>query len=552
MKRVIFATLCILMLTALLASCKQDTPDVVKESDLTPYGAYENTLHVTIAKHNSPNPNMPDGMTITNNPYFDILKEKLNIDLEILWLADNYDMQLALSIMTGDIPDLCLVKDHLLLKQLVDNDLIQPLDGLYEKCAGTPMLISYPSFPDDLWKPSMFDGRQMALPSTVGGLQHALLWVRKDWLDALNLEPPKTLDEIIYVAQQFMQRDPGGNGPGNTVGITTYGNWAFQGYNNAFGLEPICYNYGAYPGAWMPDGSGGARYGSVQPEMKEALIKIKSMYDTGVLDIESFEQGWEQVWSTAHEGRSGLWFFPWNYPFGSMAFYENNPDAELICYPAPLDAQGGYTYVSGALVDTWYTVRKGFQNPEALYKILNVLFDVQQGRDEEGYERIKPIVDRGTDWTIAIPTGSFIMTTFDTIPVFSQRVIDYINNGTTEFINEAGEPARLEGNALYMAQQARDFSTGANRTPTTWVSYVSRVLAGPQTRTPADNPLQAAYHYRTDSMVEMWDRLLLLERDMYRQILTGEQPIDYFDEFVTQWYESGGRVINEEINSTLR
>ena len=83
--------------------------------------------------------------------------------------------------------------------------------------------------------------------------------VRAYWaeLDALNLEPPKTLDEIVYVAQQFMKKTPATTVRVTPRGINIYREWAFRGYNNAFGLEPICYLYGTYPGAWMPDGSGG-------------------------------------------------------------------------------------------------------------------------------------------------------------------------------------------------------------------------------------------------------------------------------------------------------
>ena len=34
----------------------------------------------------------------------------------------------------------------------------------------------------------------------------------------------------------------------------------------------------------------------------------------------------------------------------------------------------------------------------------------------------------------------------------------------------------------------------------------------------------------------------------YVQIITGEKPVDAFDDFVKQWYEMGGTQITEEAN----
>lgn len=34
----------------------------------------------------------------------------------------------------------------------------------------------------------------------------------------------------------------------------------------------------------------------------------------------------------------------------------------------------------------------------------------------------------------------------------------------------------------------------------------------------------------------------------YIAIITGEQPLDYFDTMVEQWYNAGGTVLTEEAN----
>ena len=75
------------------------------------------------------------------------------------------------------------------------------------------------------------------------------LFIRKEWLDKLNLQMPKTLDDLLNVAKAFTFRDPDGDGKVDTYGFgaafdaTTYS----QGLGNDF--API---YGAFglPGPW--------------------------------------------------------------------------------------------------------------------------------------------------------------------------------------------------------------------------------------------------------------------------------------------------------------
>ena len=54
-------------------------------------------------------------------------------------------------------------------------------------------------------------------PSFVDGPN--LLWLRKDWMDALGLEEPETMEDAIEIVRAFVEQDPGGNGAGNTIGL---------------------------------------------------------------------------------------------------------------------------------------------------------------------------------------------------------------------------------------------------------------------------------------------------------------------------------------------
>ena len=52
-------------------------------------------------------------------------------------------------------------------------------------------------------------------------------------------------------------------------------------------------------------------------------------------------------------------------------------------------------------------------------------------------------------------------------------------------------------------------------------------------------------------MISKWANLEKLENEMMVQIIMGEKPVDYFDEFVTQWNALGGQAITDEINAEI-
>ena len=49
----------------------------------------------------------------------------------------------------------------------------------------------------------------------------------------------------------------------------------------------------------------------------------------------------------------------------------------------------------------------------------------------------------------------------------------------------------------------------------------------------------------------MWWKLKEMQKQTYLEIITGEKPIDYFDTFVEQWYQTGGEKILQEVNAGM-
>ena len=52
-------------------------------------------------------------------------------------------------------------------------------------------------------------------------------------------------------------------------------------------------------------------------------------------------------------------------------------------------------------------------------------------------------------------------------------------------------------------------------------------------------------------MSKLWWKLQELEEEAYLKIITGEEPIDYFDQFAEQWYKEGGSQITQEVQKEM-
>ncbi|MBS2536981.1 sugar ABC transporter substrate-binding protein [Catenulispora sp. NF23] len=73
-------------------------------------------------------------------------------------------------------------------------------------------------------------GQVYAVPFSA---QANVLLIRKDWLDKLGLQPPKTWADLAKVAQAFTTQDPDGNGKNDTYGLAVPGSTS-RGYTSWF------------------------------------------------------------------------------------------------------------------------------------------------------------------------------------------------------------------------------------------------------------------------------------------------------------------------------
>ncbi|WP_308636503.1 extracellular solute-binding protein [Paenibacillus silvisoli] len=512
--------------------------------DWAPFSKYKEQIVFTTGRQVVTDNRLPAGDDLENNLFSRHVESKINVKVKNLWEVEanenTFNQKLSLSLSSGNLPDALLV-DRKMFRQLLDADMIADLTQAYNKTASPyikDVINSYGTLLDEV----TVDGKIMAIPGANIGGGHNILWVRKDWLDKLGLQPPKTIDDIIAVAKAFIEKDPGGNGAGKTIGIPSNSNLVGH-YNDGLILDPIFNLYGAFPTQWIKDTSGNIVYGSVQPEMKTALAKLAEMYKDGLIDEQFAIRKVEDSHALLASGKAGLYFGPWwaaYFPLQDSV--KNNPKADWKPYNAPLDADGKYNTYKQDMLAPMLVVRKGFEHPEAIVKVLNVELQATRGSDDpDGLKVSKEMQDKGINWAVmplpihmdyndalvrsynqlkeAIDTGSDAKVSSDFKSVYPNYVKNQANPGADAGA-WADATARIDGQALTFNDQV--------------VFH------------------DVAFHGVTPSMETKWANLEKLENQTLLKIVMGEIPVDDFDQFVEEWKRLGGDEITKEVNDSKR
>lgn len=365
-------------------------------------------------------------------------------------------------------------------------------------------------------------------------------------MEELDLEAPKTIEDIEHILKEFVEKDP--SGTGETLGLALNATNPVGGYSNNYGAEPIFHSFGAYPRQWLQDESGDVFYGSTAPEVKEGLAILRDWYSEGLIDKQFMSRiGSGETEAVVNSGSSGAAFGPWWWTRDDA--YTNNPDVEFMAFTAPLDSEGKYNYLTPPPTSDLLAVNKEYEYPEALIKIINLEFDIYRGFDEEGFKATEEVFEEGVDRIAIFPTGSYNLDYFDVVPKIGKAVEQYVETGEMEeFLGMTDYDKRK-------AEAAKRFHDGESSDETLladFKDYYGRYIGSNLLDTPESNPIDPAYSYETESSASLKPTLDKLEDQMYLQIITGEKPLDYFDEFVDQWKKLGGDTLTEEVEEALK
>lgn len=475
---------------------------------------------------------LPDGDTLLNNPWSRAYYNELGIHLHYDWVVPlvQFDQRFGLAVATGDLPDVFRVNNMIQLNMLLERDLIMDLTDIFEEWA-TPLTKEIVHMDGGLaMRTATFDGRLMAIPETDSLTDAAsMIWIRQDWLDKLRLPRPRNMAELINTAEAFVHADISGNG---TYGIAFKGDLLSRGNAEAAGFMA---GFHAYLDGWIQDGEGSLVFGSVQPEMRNAIASFADMFKRGLINPNFGIMNTAMVSEDIAAGRIGISFGRhWNALSPLPRSKEDNAKANWVAIPlVSVDERQARSLLPNP-VPSYFVVNRDAQHPEAAIMMINLWNDKFFNR---------PDLDH------ALYGGDLIH-----LPIFRTwtptKNIDARIAVTAAL--ESGDTSQLDPEQLFYYRHIRAYLYGSDDT-LGWSYY--RVFGPEGSQWILQDILDSgAYVFDeffgppTPTMVTRWAVLTDMKLDTFMRIITGAAPIEEFDVFVESWFNLGGEQITAEVN----
>ncbi|MHA6344938.1 extracellular solute-binding protein [Roseivivax sp. CAU 1761] len=232
----------------------------------------------------------PGGDTSKIYPVEEVAREKTNIHLVDQTSGRNTTEQseaMNLLLAAGNLPDIVGGAN---IRQPVNEygpqGAFVPLNELVDEHA--PNIKAWFDEHPDIWDAiAAYDGNVYYIPYLPDGKYARAWYVRQDWLDALGLERPDTVDELYDVLVAFRDQDPNGNGQKDEIPFFV------RDWEEVLRLLNLwdARSTGAdvYHQFYLKDGRVVHPY--AQEAYRDGLANIAQWYEEGLIDAELFTRG---------------------------------------------------------------------------------------------------------------------------------------------------------------------------------------------------------------------------------------------------------------------
>lgn len=446
--------------------------------------------------------------TDQNDPFKKWIDEKYNVDFKLTNVtATDFETKVLTRFASQDPPDIIYATDRNIMAKLYNQGVLLS--------DWTPLLAQVPTVAgalDDAAKGFVtVDGKMMVLPKPAD-LGNWSLKIRKDWMERLHLDIPKTDQELLEVMRKFTFDDPDGNGKNDTWGISSNGEG--KNFGTLTNLEAI---YGPI-GFQITDNQ--VDHSVINGTHKKYLDFVKTMADEKIIDPDWYTQSWAQKGTKTFTNKTGV---EW-YPGVLLAEYDTNNGkdgkaADLWEYvPMPKGTDVGGKVFPGSPIGGMIAISaKAAQDPVKLARILKLIDATAY--PNEGYWALRWGVGTAGQQVVDLDKGA---------KFFSQTDTDYRStvNGAWDYgtwiatnrdnvlQTASKEPGPIEKRMIELDQQATQAETYTN--------YEAFLNLDPQ----------------------LVSDLMKLQQEFDIKYILGETK-DY-DGFVKKWLASGGQKLLDQ------
>lgn len=476
-----------------------------------------------------------------DNRWSRLYLDRLGIQIKYNWVVKGNDtsapfvQKLNVMLASGDLPDVIPV-NATQLKQLADTGQIEDMTNLYETYASPLLKEILAEGGSGPFNAATYNGRLMAIPQTGSSIEQAqFVWIRTDWLDRLGLQPPRTMEDILAISKAFAQQDPDGNHKKDTFGLAI----TKELWGGSMGLEGFMAGYGAYPNIWLEDSSGKLMYGSVQPEVKNALQALQAMYQNGELDPEFGVKEGSRVSEFIANGRIGMQYGQqWNSIWPLQLNIDRDPGAQWRAFPIVTESGSPAMVPLKFSTTRFFAVRKGAAHPEAIIKLFNLHVEKNWGETQENEYYYAP-PDAESVWQLSLVQ-----------PAPAKKNLEIYR--TLDEVRRTGDKSKLTGEARAIQQKLDAYESGSKKGFALW--GWERIY-GPEGSERVVDQYNKAHQFLPDkfegpptaTMVERQTTLENMQNEVFIKVILGA-PIEEFDRFVQDWSKLGGEQITKEVN----
>ncbi|WP_243864942.1 extracellular solute-binding protein [Paenibacillus castaneae] len=505
-------------------------------------GKYENPITMTWAVQTAAASKLLDNETYEDNRWSRLIKDKLNINLKVAFSADSstdaYKNKLNAIIASGDLPDVFKTQDSNVFLQLAKNGQLADLTDVFEKYASDSLKAYKERFADS-FKGATIDGKLYAIPRMNDNFHEApFLWIREDWLKNTNSQPPKTIEEMVALAEKFATGDPDGNGiNGDTYGLALNKDLIRQNHGSILGLVSAFGVPGRDESMFYRDENGKMTFAWIQPNVKEALSLLADMYKRGLINKEFTANNESALIEDITSGKIGMAYGSnWGtwYPYNNV--YKKDG---VIVHPYAIPTKSGYDYKMGIesnAVGQMTMVSANFKHPEAVINMLNLYDETVNYKTKEDYlkywadeqYRLSPIyIDQPGE-------------------VYAVDLLKALDKGSSEGLAPAAKPlydyiVGFEDGSL--ANDDNAFGTWGQMSKSGSLPIVLNKYIPDNAIVQSILGIERPEVWLTN--VASLDTLTITA---FTSIITGSKPVDYFDTFVEQWLKAGGQKTLDELD----
>ncbi|WP_171649920.1 extracellular solute-binding protein [Paenibacillus foliorum] len=302
--------------------------------------------------------------TIENNKITKWINEAGPVDVKFIPVPRTQSEQKLNTLFAGGgAPDLILEYAPQIKNPLIDQKQLRPIDDMIDKYSTEykALLLKYPALKK---AGTGADGKLYQFGRINETIPQRGLFIRTDWLKKLNLEIPKTTEELYQVAKAFTEQDPDGNGKKDTYGIAmSYSSGAVL--DEMFGVT--------YPGFIVQNNELIHGWDNI----KAVTQFKKQLYSEGLVDKDYLnDKNGSKAKQDFLNGKIGIYMEQFNVPFVFYNDYylnlkKNVPNAEITVIPYPKTPVGQFNSIFVNPVQMTGVVNAQAKDPEAVMKYVD-------------------------------------------------------------------------------------------------------------------------------------------------------------------------------------